>query len=87
MSDRTRIEKEELAGKESLEEIVYPISSGKKCAHNHGRWMVSIGGRIYGFRPATQLQKDIWLGEQEDEKAAERLLRWYCFECGTLQQP
>lgn len=85
--DRTEVGRKERPGMTYLEELDYPLPRGEKCAHNRGRWMVELGGKVYGFRPATQIQKDIWLGDQEDQTEAIRLLRWYCFECGTLQQP
>ena len=67
-------------------------SLAPKCAHRgtHGQWAVAWGGRFLPFIQATNLQKDIWLhdaGSEAEQADRVGLLRWYCHECGTVQQP
>lgn len=66
-----------------------------KCSHDskHGQWVVAWGGKFYPFIHANNLQKDIWLGagrnagEKTNDEERIKLLRWYCHDCGTVQQP
>lgn len=43
------------------DEAEYPLAG--KCPHARGRWLFAWEGGLYAFEPATQMQKDIWLGE------------------------
>lgn len=63
---------------------------GKPCNHENGIWMAKIGERWYTFRGNTQMQKDTWLSEAKTEQERwlrEGCLRWFCKECGTIQEP
>lgn len=65
---------------------------GPRCEHNNGIWRFKdpVDGSLNGFVHSSQLQKDIWLGDMRAkglEAAALGALRWFCFECGTLQEP
>lgn len=80
-----------------------PISkpNGPSCGDAHksqngfrptGAWAVlcPVTNQQFLIDPPTQMQKDIWLsGAKDDAEKTERagMLRWYCFECGTLQEP
>ncbi len=61
-----------------------------------GRWAVKLEDQFYIFEPGTQLQKDLWLmsahdgsGEPDAYVRVLKLgaLRWYCAQCGTVQEP
>ena len=66
---------------------------GDRCEHKEaggGRWLVEWEGKLYQFEHATQMQKDIWLDQVRNEgryEEAVKALRWFCFECGTVQMP
>lgn len=61
---------------------------GEKCAHKaQGQWCIVVEGYLRVFDPPTQLQKDIWLGNMQDRALRLGMLRWYCAECGTVQEP
>lgn len=90
MNDRGKKEAMTLKrpGMDCLAKLDPSPPKAEKCDHKQGRWAVELeDGKLYGFDPATQFQKDAWLGEQKDEKEAMARLRWICFECGTVQQP
>lgn len=73
----------------TLHDLRHTPELGPKCDHNSGRWLVEAGGAIYCFDPPTQLQKDFWIGERggADRKRRMAMLRWLCFDCGTVQKP
>lgn len=67
-------------------------SLAPKCAHagTHGQWVVAWRGRFLPFVHANNLQKDIWLhdaGSEAEQTERLKLLRWFCHECGTVQEP
>lgn len=60
----------------------------------NGRWLFEHDGRLYGFDPPTQMQKNVWLSGNPEwtpgprgEEARIAALRWACFGCGTVQMP
>jgi hypothetical protein len=55
-----------------------------------GAWVVvcPMTGSQFMFSPPTQVQKDIWLSAEKGmEVERMSMLRWFCFECGTVQKP
>jgi hypothetical protein len=81
--------------KEMLVQIGASRSKGEKCQHaaTDGYWLVEWGGKLYQFADMTQMQKDSWLstvrydeGEKRYEEAV-KALRWFCYQCGTVQMP
>jgi len=63
-----------------------------------GQWAVKLNDEFHVFSPPTGLQKDIWLtahsGITDDSDEAAYIksikigaLRWWCWNCGTVQEP
>lgn len=74
--------------------IPLPRERGEQCAckspgpmQPSGAWAVEDPrtGKFYMFDPPTQMQKDIWIGDDRENRIV--LLRWYCFTCNTVQLP
>jgi len=68
----------------------YRLHERCQCPTNRGRWLVLWGRQFYFIEPATQLQKDIWLGDASrkiGEEKALACLRWFCSHCGITQLP
>lgn len=68
-----------------------PVSDTMCEGHKQGQWfVVDDDGTQYFFDPPTGMQKDMWLCTMRDRgKHAEAMsrLRWFCWECGTVQEP
>ena len=71
-------------------ELDKDYKTGAKCEHKkQGQWVVLKGKKIFVFDPPTQMQKDFWLSEVEGKAKEKRIakLRWFCYLCGTVQEP
>lgn len=60
------------------------IANKCDCPSGQGHWGVEWKGVFYAITPGTQMQKDNWLG---CKGASIDLLRWYCYNCATVQLP
>lgn len=63
---------------------------GPICQHEtQGQRVVVNEGEVFVFEPPTNMQAGIWLQSKHDglsTETKEAMIRWLCYECGTIQE-